>query len=308
VTKSNTSKIKSKLSDRGIPCIFLGYAKDHAPNVYRMLKLDTNAIIITRDIIWLKKLYWKYMGIMKVKKYQIEEDDNSNASIVELIDNFHEEKKSVERSVVENIEEEKTVEIKNNQFASMNDREERIPRWQRNLQTFYNPSGREDEDDVVSLEYGEIAYLSMLEGSVDEPKIFNQAWNHIDDNDRKFWRQAITKELKDMNKQEVWEIINKKLVPKERSLIGNKWVFKQKKNGIYRARLVALGYSQIPGVDFSENYAPVVNDITMRMMLVLKMENNWMSETIDVETAFLYGDLTEKIYMTIPRGLEEYAN
>jgi hypothetical protein len=91
-------------------------------------------------------------------------------------------------------------------------------------------------------------------------------------------------------------------------LIGNKWVFKQKKNGIYRARLVALGYSQIPGVDFSENYAPVVNDITMRVMLVLKMENNWMSETIDVETAFLYGDLTEEIYMTIPRGLEEYAN
>jgi Reverse transcriptase (RNA-dependent DNA polymerase) len=43
-------------------------------------------------------------------------------------------------------------------------------------------------------------------------------------------------------------------------------------------------------------------------MLVLKMENNWMSKTIDVETAFLYGDLTEEIYMTIPRGLEEYAN
>jgi hypothetical protein len=34
VTKSNTSKIMSKLSDRGVPCIFLGYARDHAPNVY----------------------------------------------------------------------------------------------------------------------------------------------------------------------------------------------------------------------------------------------------------------------------------
>ena len=61
-----------------------------------------------------------------------------------------------------------------------------------------------------------------------------------------------------------------------------------------------MGYSQIPGVDFSENYAPVVNDITMRTMLVLKMANNWTSETIDVETACLYGDLTEEIYMTIP--------
>ena len=72
--------------------------------------------------------------------------------------------------------------------------------------------------------------------------------------------------------------------------------------------MVALGYSQVPGVDFSENYAPVVNDITMRIMLVLKMANDWSGETIDVETAFLYGDLTEEIYMTIPNGLETYLN
>jgi Reverse transcriptase (RNA-dependent DNA polymerase) len=91
-------------------------------------------------------------------------------------------------------------------------------------------------------------------------------------------------------------------------LIGNKWVFKQKKNGIYKVRLVALGYSQILGVDFSKNYAPIINNITMRMMLVLKLKNNWTSKTIDLETAFLYGDLTEEIYMTIPRGQEEYLN
>jgi Reverse transcriptase (RNA-dependent DNA polymerase) len=72
--------------------------------------------------------------------------------------------------------------------------------------------------------------------------------------------------------------------------------------------LVALGYSQVPGVDFSENYAPVVNNITMRMMLVLKLTNEWSSKTIDVETAFLYGNLMEEIYMTIPNGLEEYLN
>jgi Reverse transcriptase (RNA-dependent DNA polymerase) len=137
---------------------------------------------------------------------------------------------------------------------------------------------------------------------------FSQAWNHADNNERNFWHQAIKKELTDMEKRGVWEIIDKKSIPKERSLIGSKWVFKQKKNGIYRARLVALGYSQILGVDFSENYAPIVNDITMRMMLVLKLKNNWTSETIDVETAFLYRDLAEEIDMTIPKGLEEYLN
>ena len=70
----------------------------------------------------------------------------------------------------------------------------------------------------------------------------------------------------------------------------------------------ALGYSQVLGVDFSENYAPVVDDITMRIMLVLKIANGWIGETIDVETAFLYGNLTKKNYTTIPNRLEAFIN
>ena len=44
--------------------------------------------------------------------------------------------------------------------------------------------------------------------------------------------------------------------------IKNKWIFKIKHNGVYQVHLVAHGYSQVPGVDFSENYSPVVNDPT----------------------------------------------
>ncbi|MCP4746748.1 MAG: hypothetical protein GY874_11505, partial [Desulfobacteraceae bacterium] len=38
----------------------------------------------------------------------------------------------------------------------------------------------------------------------------------------------------------------------------SKWVFKVKRNGVFRPRLVACGYSKIPGEDFTENYSPVV--------------------------------------------------
>ena len=75
---------------------------------------------------------------------------------------------------------------------------------------------------------------------------------------------------------------------------------------MYCARLVALGYSQVPRVDFTENYAPVINDITMRTMLVIMNLQGWKGEIIDVEMAFLYGELKEKIYMTIPKGLNEF--
>jgi hypothetical protein len=53
--------IKGKLDNRGRHCMMLGYADNHAKDVYRMLNLETNRVLLTRDIIWLKKMYgaWK---------------------------------------------------------------------------------------------------------------------------------------------------------------------------------------------------------------------------------------------------------
>ena len=107
-----------------------------------------------------------------------------------------------------------------------------------------------------------------------------------------------------MLKRGVWKRINKRDLPNRQKLIGNKCVFKKKKNRVYRARLVALGYNQVPGVDFTKNYAPVVNDLTMRMMVVLMNLHGWKGKIIDVETAFLHGKLKEEIYITIPGGFE----
>ena len=84
-----------------------------------------------------------------------------------------------------------------------------------------------------------------------------------------------------------------------------KWVFKIKRNGIFHARLVACGYSQIPGVDFTENYSPVINDITFRVLLVISMLNrHYKNVLVDVETAFLHGDLEEEIFMECPEGMK----
>jgi Reverse transcriptase (RNA-dependent DNA polymerase) len=84
-------------------------------------------------------------------------------------------------------------------------------------------------------------------------------------------------------------------------LIGSKWVFKVKKDGTYCARLVALGYNQVPGDDFTDNYAPVINDVTFRLVLLIYLLRKMDSEIIDVEAAFLYGIfLKEEIFMKSP--------
>jgi Reverse transcriptase (RNA-dependent DNA polymerase) len=65
----------------------------------------------------------------------------------------------------------------------------------------------------------------------------------------------------------VWNIVDKNSIPSDRKPIKNKWVFDIKRNGIFRARLVACGYSQIPGIDFQEFYSPVVNDAVFALSL-----------------------------------------
>ena len=95
-----------------------------------------------------------------------------------------------------------------------------------------------------------------------EPSNFNEAWNHQCLNERRKWREATTKELDCMENKKVWKNIHKTDLPNDRRLIGCKWVFKIKRDGTYRARLVALGYSQVPGVDFTDNFTPVVDDVT----------------------------------------------
>ena len=56
-----------------------------------------------------------------------------------------------------------------------------------------------------------------------------------------------------------------------------------KRDGRFRERLVARGYTQIPGVDFTENYSPVVTEVTLSIILLMRLINKWDSQTIEVE-------------------------
>ena len=62
------------------------------------------------------------------------------------------------------------------------------------------------------------------------------------------------------------------------------------------------GFYQIPGVDFQESFSPVVHEITIRCLLIIWIVQKLSAMLIDVETAFLYGELDEEIYMKAPKG------
>jgi hypothetical protein len=176
------------------------------------------------------------------------------------------------------------------------------------LATSYNQDATQQLESLSSaiekdLEYQEFGFVGAVTGDYNEPAHFDEAWNAKSSEDKKGWREAVRKEFGDMQERGVWQIVKKKEIPRERRLIGSKWVFKKKRTGVYRARLVALGYSQIPGVDFTENFAPVVNDVTFRIILTMIIVLKLQAVSLDVETAFLHGALDEEIYMKCPRGM-----
>ena len=92
----------------------------------------------------------------------------------------------------------------------------------------------------------------------------------------------------------VWRKTDRKRIPNNRRLIGKKQVFKIKRDGTYRASLVALGYIQIPGVDYTDNFAPVTHDLSFRialgMMMVVKLDRL----VLDVETFFCMEQLMRR--------------
>ena len=69
--------------------------------------------------------------------------------------------------------------------------------------------------------------------------------------------------------------------------------------------MVALGYTQIRGVDFTNNFSPVVHDVTLRIVLIIWIILDLDIDQVDVETAFLEGNLdpSEYVYMNCPEGL-----
>ena len=142
--------------------------------------------------------------------------------------------------------------------------------------------------------------LSLIGGtdtSREVPQTFQEAWWHEDENERKLWREAIRKEFHDMIKRGVWRRHQKSRIPRDRRLIGCKWVFRIKNDGRHRARLCAIGYTQVAGLDFTDNFAPVISDVAFRIAVVLMLVNDWEADIVDVETAFLYGNLEEEIFM-----------
>ncbi|KAL2251634.1 UNVERIFIED_CONTAM: Retrovirus-related Pol polyprotein from transposon TNT 1-94 [Sesamum indicum] len=138
-----------------------------------------------------------------------------------------------------------------------------------------------------------------------EPNSYEEA---LENPHSKEWLSAMHDEIKALKKNKTWVLVPK---PENVSVIDCKWVFKVKEEDNkkrFKARLVAKGFTQKEGIDYTEIFSPVVKFTTVRILLALVAQFNWELKQMDVKTAFLHGNLDEKIYMSQPYGFVDKKN
>ncbi|MBW0488783.1 hypothetical protein O181_028498 [Austropuccinia psidii MF-1] len=112
---------------------------------------------------------------------------------------------------------------------------------------------------------------ALFSASIEIPSTYKNA---LKSKDKDLWKQAINKELDNMNQLKVWEIVDLK---DDYKLVGTTWIFRIKTNHQneaveFKARLCAQGFSQTQGSDYNK-------------------------------TAFLNAELSEVVYLAIPQGI-----
>ena len=86
--------------------------------------------------------------------------------------------------------------------------------------------------------------------------------------------------------------------------MGTKWVYKVKPDSTFKARLVALGWSQVPGKDCGSTFSPVCRLQSIRMVLAIAAEQDLEVIQLDVKTVFLYADIEEDVFVEMTPSFE----
>ncbi|KAH9659545.1 hypothetical protein KPL70_023885 [Citrus sinensis] len=264
---------RTKLDPKSRRCIFLGYAD--GVKGYRLWDPTAHKIVISRDVVFVED-----------QLQRRDEDDDTTKEKLETVpvyvENNLEDSDSSETAPEH--EEQEPVESEAPE-VHRSTRERRSPAWHLEYVTEIN-----------------VAYCLLTENG--EPSTFHEA---LESSDIALWMIAMQEEIKALHKNKTWELIP---LPRGRKAIGNKWVYKIKRDGNdqverYRARLVVKGYAQKEGIDFKEIFSSVIRLTTVRIVLAMCAIFDIHLEQLDVKTVFLHGELEEEIYMLQPEGFAE---
>lgn len=163
-----------------------------------------------------------------------------------------------------------------------------------------------DTGEKVQLDEAHVACVLTLVGteSANEPRNLREAQEQPEWPE---WKRAMDEEIAQLRQLNTFREAD---LPSGRSPIGCRWVYRLKRDSEgrivrYKARLVAQGFSQIPGLDYFETFAPVVRMDSLRTLAAIAAERGMALRQYDVVGAYLNADLDEEIYMRQPPGYDD---
>ena len=228
-------KMRSKLDNRGKTCMFVGYAEDHAGDVFRFLNIHTKRIIMSTDVRWLN-IIWKHYRMRSIyarKQVELFLDEEERSV---------EDEKSYEESSIEEEEEPKS--DGNNtptqrkfglDISMIGARKETLGKTRSQTKEMSSPRNESMERADLTMEdwIQETWLISAVTSQPTQPKTFQEAWYYPVKSERDSWRVSIREEIRSRIERGVWRKTDRKRIPSNRRLIGNKWVFKIKRDGTY---------------------------------------------------------------------------
>lgn len=300
-----------KLDPRAVRCVFLGYPE--GVKGYRLWLKDEPGFktIISRDVVFNETDFPCLPPVQTIPvdhvppppapivvehPYVVSPFDASTSvqTETENVNNHENVQDDSEAINVEN-EEDETERIEFPEIQNLDDYQLARDRPRREIR---RPSRF---DDMTS-------YVFSVFESIDncyEPATYQAAFRSANSVE---WLNAMMDEMNSLHVNQTWTLVPK---PKNCSIVDCKWLFKVKNETEslrFKARLVAKGFTQKEGIDYTEIFAPVVKFTTVRVMLALVAQFDWELKQMDVKTAFLHGELDEKIYMRQPEGFVDKKN
>ena len=120
---------------------------------------------------------------------------------------------------------------------------------------------------------------------------------------------AMEKEIEDHEGRGHWDLVLRTTITPGNKPIKAIWSFKRKRFpdgrlNKHKARICAHGGMQQWGENYWETYSPVVNMISVKLLLVIAKIHGLESKSIDFVLAFPQADLDVDIWMELPIGFQ----
>ncbi|XP_019255454.1 PREDICTED: uncharacterized protein LOC109234064 [Nicotiana attenuata] len=272
---------RDKFQSRAIPSIFLGYPC--GKKGYKLLNMSSQSIFYSRDVVFHEHVFpfstnssssslpspSSFVDVTPAVPSPSTFPPNSTSSPISIPpDN---PSLSPPTAVPESLSFPISIPSPSNPSTS-------DPPLRRSLRVPHPPPHLADY--VCSAPVSTVPPMSSRELHLHEPQYYQQAVSNP------AWQDAMLKEFQALEANNTWDIKYDGSVER------------------YKARLVIRGDTQREGIDYNETFSPVVKFTTIKFLLSLAIKRNWTVYQLDVNNAFLHGDLHEDVYMKIPPGLQ----